>query len=74
MIVYTKPDCVQCVATKRWLDKHGGSYEVRELLESPEILAEAKEKNILQAPVVTTEDGQMWGGLQIDLLRASLTA
>lgn len=61
--VYSKPSCVQCNATYRWLDDAGlkGQYPVVDLTEDPEALAYVKSLGYLGAPVVVTDDDH-WAG------------
>lgn len=50
--VYSKPACVQCDSTKRWLDKYGVEYETRDVTVNPDDLAAIKALGYRQAPVV----------------------
>lgn len=65
--LYSKPNCVQCTATKRWLDKAEVEYEVQNLLESPEALEKFKALGFAQAPIVVT-DQETWAGFQPEKL------
>lgn len=67
--VYTKPDCVQCNATYRALDKKGIAYTSVDVTEDPGALAELKEMGYLQAPVVVT-DTDHWSGFRPDKIAA----
>lgn len=79
--VYTKPDCVQCDMTKKWLDGHGfkDAYAVADILEIAN-LAAAKSIGLLSAPVVLVSvDGvpgneEMWAGFQPAQLQKHLAA
>lgn len=71
--VYTKTNCVQCAATKRWLDRRQVPYEEAAVDESPAILEEAQQAGIGQAPIVRLSDQNeatlaMWGGFNPTLL------
>ena len=81
--VYTKPSCVQCDATKRGLNNIGkklglgdeegaGWYEVIDLAENPDAVADLKAQNLMSAPAVFQhEDGvltEKWGGFRPDKL------
>lgn len=71
--VYTKPNCVQCTATKRWLSRRQVPYEEIAVDESPAILEEARQAGIGQAPIVRLSDQNeqtlaMWGGFNPTLL------
>ena len=70
-IVYSKPACVQCTATKREIEKLGGRYEEIDLTapEQADKLEELKAGASLQMPVVVTSDGQQWTGFRPDLIK-----
>ena len=61
--VYTNPNCVQCDMTKRQFDKLGIVYTTVDLSKHPDKVAEFKEMNLLQAPIVTT-DIKVWAGFK----------
>lgn len=63
--VYTTPNCVQCMMTKKQFDKLGISYDVVDLSQHPEKVAEFKEKGFLAAPIITT-DTRTWSGFKPD--------
>lgn len=66
--VYSKPRCVQCDATKRALNKTGADYDVVDITEDPEALAQVKSMGYVQAPVVVT-DGDHWSGFRPDKVK-----
>ncbi|WP_304487031.1 glutaredoxin domain-containing protein [Cellulosimicrobium sp. TH-20] len=66
--VYSKPDCVQCEATKRYLDRHGVEFREVDLLDVPEVADGFRAEGILAAPVVVSPVGT-WGGFRPDRLR-----
>lgn len=68
VIVYVKPACVQCDATKRHLIRSGIPF-VEEPLTEP-VLEAAKARGITTAPVVVTPGAEMWGGYKPDRLEA----
>ncbi|MEV8166198.1 glutaredoxin domain-containing protein [Rothia kristinae] len=74
--VYTKTDCQQCTATKRWLDNRGHTYQTINLEESPDDLAAIQELGHLQAPVVIVSKGGgpdvHWSGFNPTQLSAYL--
>lgn len=55
--VYTLPRCVQCTATKRWLDKRGIEYTTVDLTQSPDDYAAVKALGYNAAPVVIVSNG-----------------
>ena len=50
--VYSKPNCVQCNATYRALDKAGLSYQTVDISLDVEALEQVKALGYVQAPVV----------------------
>ncbi|GMA33670.1 glutaredoxin-like protein NrdH [Litorihabitans aurantiacus] len=73
--VYSKPNCVQCTATTRALDKHGVSYQVKDLTapEQADMLAYVTEElGCAQAPVVVVDgdDDNHWAGFRPDRIKA----
>lgn len=53
--VYSKPSCVQCTATKRWLDKNQVEYTEVDVTEDAEALEYTRSLGYLQAPVTVVE-------------------
>lgn len=68
-VVYTKPNCVQCNATFKALDKHGVKYETVDLLDHPEMVEHFKAQGHLAAPIVQTSSGT-WAGYKPDKIKA----
>lgn len=66
--VYTLPHCVQCDATKRWLDTRGIDYDTMDLSESPDDYEAVKALGYKAAPVIMVADDVHWGGFRVDLL------
>lgn len=64
--VYTKPNCVQCDATKRLMDKLGVEYTTVDIAENPQELEKLIQMGYKAAPVVITKDGESWAGFQPD--------
>lgn len=68
-LVYTKPQCVQCDATKRALSSSRVEYETVDLTEDPKARAAVQALGYLQAPVVVTSDDH-WSGFRPDKIKA----
>lgn len=66
MVVYTKPDCRMCEATKRKLDELGVEYEVKSFDEAA--LKLARSKGISSAPMVVL-GSEAIGGYRPDELK-----
>lgn len=65
--VYTKTNCVQCDATKRYLDKAGVEYDTVDITQDPEALDMILGMGFSAAPVVVSDAGS-WSGFQPDKL------
>ena len=50
--IYSKPNCVQCTATYRAMDKAGLSYETVDISLDAQALEQVKSLGYAQAPVV----------------------
>lgn len=68
--VFTKPNCVQCNATYRELDKYGIEYDIRDLPNELEALAAFKARNHAQAPIVMIPGEEIFHGFRPDLIGA----
>ena len=66
--VYTKPQCVQCGATIKALDKAGITYELVDLTTDTDARDYIMALGHLQAPVVVT-DTDHWAGFRPDRIK-----
>ncbi len=66
--VYSKPDCVQCDSTKRFLDRHAIAYETIDLTEDAEAMEFVRGLGYVAAPVVVTDTAH-WSGFRNEKLR-----
>ena len=70
--VYTTPNCVQCIQTKRWLDKKGVHYTTVDLTDRANIndYAAVRALGYKAAPVVAIGNNYEihWRGFRPDLL------
>ena len=71
--VYSKPNCVQCDATKRALKKANLEYAEIDLMADAEALEAVKALGYQQAPVVMA-GGEHWSGFRPDLIKAYAAA
>ena len=73
--LYSKPNCRQCIATKRWLDQNNIEYSIDNIMDDDN-LALVKELGYLEAPVVIVRDGDnvddSWSGFIPDRLNTLL--
>lgn len=67
--VWSTPNCVQCMQTKKQFDKLGIKYESLDLTEHPDKLEEFKARGLLQAPIVET-DIKVWSGFRLDKIKS----
>ena len=65
--VYSKPDCMQCNFTKKWLKERNIPYTELNVKEDEEALLKVKEMGFQAVPVIVTEDDS-WYGFQPDKL------
>lgn len=65
--VYTKPSCVQCDMTKRYMDKNGIAYDTVDITENQDALDMILGMGFSSAPVVISDKGS-WAGFQPDKL------
>ena len=70
IIVYTKPACVQCTATRKALDKAGIEYRIVDIAEDAGAREFVLALGYLQAPVVVTPAGH-WSGFRPDRINAA---
>lgn len=63
--VYSKPSCVQCVATYRELERKGIAYSVVDLTEDDQALSQVESMGYRQVPVIVAGD-QHWAGFRPD--------
>ncbi|UWM74881.1 glutaredoxin-like protein NrdH [Rhizobium sp. WSM4643] len=67
--VYSKPACVQCIATYRALDRLGVDYDIVDISEDAEALDRVRSLGYMQAPVVIAGE-QHWAGFRPDMISA----
>ncbi|HIY66342.1 MAG TPA: glutaredoxin-like protein NrdH [Candidatus Agrococcus pullicola] len=69
--VYTTPNCVQCVATKRALQDAGLDFETVDVTSDPEAMQTVLQLGYQQAPIVTVDaTGEHWSGIRPDRIAA----
>lgn len=68
-IIYTKPACVQCTATRREFDKLGLEYELVDITAEPSARDLVLSLGYLSAPVVVSPGGH-WSGFRPDRIKA----
>ena len=73
IIIYSKPDCVQCNATYRAFDKQGIGYQVIDLTQDQQALSHVKSLGYQQVPVIIAGDDH-WSGFRPDKINALVQA
>lgn len=69
VIVYGKPACGGCVATKKALDTAGVPFDYRDVSASPEAKAEVDALGYIGVPVVVVGT-EHWHGFRPDRIKA----
>lgn len=67
IIVYSKPNCVQCTATTRALDRHGADYQVVDISEDARAYDFVAGLGYRQVPVVVAGE-RHWAGFRPDMI------
>jgi len=67
VVLWVKPGCVQCDATKRQFEKRGIIYKVRKL--TPKAIDKFIELGLTAAPIVETDD-RRWSGFRLDKIKS----
>ncbi|WP_072814300.1 glutaredoxin-like protein NrdH [Rhodococcus zopfii] len=71
--IYSKPDCQQCTATARALDKGDVPYAYIDVTQRPDALTFIQELGYKAVPVVVAGD-MHWGGFRPDRVKALIRA
>lgn len=69
LILFSKPRCVQCTATAKWLDSRGVSYEYRDVSADADAYDVVVSLGYKQVPVVL-HGGEHWSGFDPSKLEA----
>jgi glutaredoxin-like protein NrdH len=69
VVIYTKPNCVQCNMTKKRFQDNGVAYTTVDITEDADALDEMIAKGFKAAPVVNVGD-LWWSGFQPDKIDA----
>ena len=65
--IYSKPNCMACNFTKKYLDDKGVPFEEIDVFKDAEALAMLRDKGFSQMPVVSI-DGEFHTGFQPNIL------
>lgn len=69
VIVYSKPNCMQCNFTKKFLTENEVLFETKDVEESAQALQEVKDLGFLSLPVVLAEGHEPFNGFRPDKLK-----
>lgn len=58
MVVYSKDNCVGCVATKTFLENNEVVYEERNVEHNPEFMEELRTMGYSSLPITITDEGK----------------
>jgi len=65
--LYILPSCVQCYATKKYLEKNNLSYDIVDISKNAEAYSFVKSLGYLGAPVLVSGD-RHWSGFKPELI------
>ena len=68
VIVYSKPNCMQCEFTKRWLHENGIPYTTYDVTKDELSLDYIKRLGYQNLPVVYVDKKRHWFGFRPDLM------
>ncbi len=66
--VYSKPNCMQCNFTKKYLEDKGIPFQTIDVFEDPQALDHIKSLGFQSLPVVEGEETRPFNGFRPDLL------
>jgi glutaredoxin-like protein NrdH len=68
--IYTQPNCAHCDASKAYMDREDIGYVEKNIRADPSALDEVLALGYRGTPVIVTEDGEHWGGANIEKMAA----
>ncbi|GEK89046.1 glutaredoxin-like protein NrdH [Alkalibacterium putridalgicola] len=68
VIVYSKPNCMQCQFTKKYLENKGIPFEEKDVEQNGEAIDEVKKMGFSSLPVVIAEGIEAFNGFRPDIL------
>ena len=69
VVIYTTPNCSQCMMTARTMDKFGIVYDKVDLTQHPNLVERFQELGHSSAPIVVT-DNKTWSGFRLDKIKS----
>ena len=68
VIVYSKPNCMQCEFTKRWLHENGIPYTAYDVTKNERYVNRVIQLGYQNLPVVYVDKKRNWFGFRPDLM------
>lgn len=68
VIVYSKPNCMQCEFTKRWLHENGIQYTAYDVTKNERYVNRVIQLGYQNLPVVYVDKKRHWYGFRPDLM------
>lgn len=68
VVVYSKPNCMQCNFTKKFLEDKGIPYQIKDIEQNEQAVNEVKSLGFSSLPVVIAEGIEAFHGFRPDLL------
>ena len=68
IIVYSKPNCMQCEFTKRWLHENGIPYTAYDVTKNERYVNRVIQLGYQNLPVVYVDNKRHWFGFRPDLM------
>ena len=68
VVLYSKPNCMQCNFTKQFFEQNDIRFEVKDVVESEVALEEVRAMGFQSLPVVVIEGQEPFFGFRPDLL------
>lgn len=68
VIVYSKPNCMQCEFTKRWLHENGIPYTAYDVTKDERCVNRVIQLGYQNLPVVYVDKKRHWFGFRPDLM------
>ena len=69
VVIYTTPNCTQCMMTAKTMDRMGIVYDKVDLTQHPDLIERFKEMGYASAPIVVT-DKKIWSGFRLDKIKS----
>ena len=72
VVVYSKPNCKNCILTKNWLTGNGTEFDTIDIMEDESAVDHIKGLGFLGVPVTVVEGQEPFDGFKPELLNKYL--